>query len=294
MRQKPNIVFIMVDQLRYQSLGYAGDEYAQTPNIDEFSEESGNFDQAVASMPVCSATCASLFTGKYTSSTGMVINELRMNPNHRCLAHVLTEVGYRTGYIGKWHLWANQLGRHNKTENAFVPPGPYRLGFDGYWAGYNFHHTYFDTYYFEDAPEKIYYGEDVYEPDAQTDMAMDFISEHSNTDAPFFLFLSYGPPHDPWKKRNVPQKWYKKFKHTQFETPPNYSWRKDPYGDMWANKLHWPRRIRKWKRVYYAMTANLDWNFGRILDHLEQLGVEENTIVIFTSDHGEMFGAHGR
>ena len=80
--KRPNIIYMMADQLRYQSLGYTGDHLAQTPNIDKFARQSGNYEQAVASMPVCCATRASLFTGKYTSSTGMVINELRMNPNH--------------------------------------------------------------------------------------------------------------------------------------------------------------------------------------------------------------------
>ncbi len=75
-------------------------------------------------MPVCAAYRASLFTGKYTTSTGMVINELRMNPNHRCLGHVLTEAGYDTAYIGKWHLWANELGNHLDPKNSFTPPGP--------------------------------------------------------------------------------------------------------------------------------------------------------------------------
>lgn len=289
--------------MRYQSLGYTGDSLAHTPNIDRFAKQSVNLDQAVASMPVCSATRASLFTGKYTNSTGMVINELRMNPNHKCLAHVLTDLGYETGYIGKWHLWANQMGFHNKISNAFVPLGPHRLGFDGYWAAYNFHHDYYNTYYFRDKPEKIYYGDGSYEPDAQTDLAIDFMAKHISTenstrktsdDKPFFLFISYGTPHDPWNESNVPKKWFKKFEFTEFPLPPNFSRKKDPYGDMWSNIHFNPKKLKKWKRVYYAMTANLDWNFGRLMDFLKKNGMEEDTMVIFTSDHGECFGAHGR
>ncbi|MHA1727548.1 MAG: sulfatase-like hydrolase/transferase [Promethearchaeota archaeon] len=123
--------------MRYYSLGYTADTSAQTPNIDNFASESGSYRQVVSSMPVCSAARASSFAGKYTISTGMVINELRMNPNHQCLAHILINIGYETAYIGKWYLWANQLGNHDKISNSFVPPGLNRLGFDGYWPGYN-------------------------------------------------------------------------------------------------------------------------------------------------------------
>src|SRR5512137_939488 len=106
--KRPNIIFVLADQLRYQSCGYAGDPRARTPHIDQLATQSVNFRQAVTSMPVCSAYRASLFTGKYTSSTGMVINELRLNPDHRCLGHCMTEAGYDTAYIGKWHLYANE------------------------------------------------------------------------------------------------------------------------------------------------------------------------------------------
>lgn len=291
----PNIVYVLADQLRYQSCGYAGDELAHTPNIDRLASGSVNFSNAVVSMPVCSAYRASLFTGKYVTSTGMVINELRMNPNHKCLAHCLNNAGYETGYIGKWHLWANQLGRHHEPENSFVPAGPCRLGFDGYWAAYNFHHEYFNAYYHMDSPERIYYPEGVYEPDAQTDMAIDFIEKKAGNNKPFALFLSVGTPHDPWDADNVPERFYELFKDARFPVPPNYQNEKDaPYGDAWSDIHKSEELINEWKKVYYAMTANLDWNLGRLLGFLKNIGLENDTIFVFTSDHGEMFGAHGR
>ena len=109
---------------------------------------------------------ASLFTGKYTSSTGMVINELRLNPNHRAIGHLLNENGYQTAYIGKWHLYSN-CSSHDDTKCAFIPPGPPRLGFDQVWESYNFHHNNFNSFYFKDKPEKIFYGEGKYEPEEQ-------------------------------------------------------------------------------------------------------------------------------
>ena len=154
--KKPNIVFIFADQLRYQSCGFSGDKRAITPNLDKFSKNGLNLQQAVSSMPVCSAYRASLFTGKYTSSTGMVINELRMNTKHRCIAHYLTDAGYNTGYIGKWHLYSNELGNHNDANNSHIPVGADRLGFDGFWAAYNFNHTYYGAYYHRDAKKRIF------------------------------------------------------------------------------------------------------------------------------------------
>lgn len=294
-QSRPNLVYVFADQLRYQSLGYAGDPRAQTPNIDRFAARSVDFHQAVSSMPVCCAHRASLMTGKYTTSTGMVINELRMNPAHRCFGHVLTDAGYRTGYIGKWHLYANELGNHYDPNNSYVPPGEDRLGFDGYWAAYNFHHNYYDAYYHTNSPEKLSYGEGVYEPDGQTDMAIDFVERAADGDEPFALFLSWGPPHNPWGENNVPERFLKRFEGVKFPNPPNYEPENDPYADGWGRLNDKQReQLSDWRRVYYAMNANLDWNFGRLMRALEDAGVEDDTIVVFSSDHGEMFRAHGR
>ena len=190
MAASPNLIFIFADQLRYQSVGFAGDTKAHTPNLDRLSTESTNCINTTASTPVCAAFRASLLTGKYASSTGMVINELRMNPNHDTIAKVIHRHHYDTYYIGKWHLWANQLGHHTEPRNSFVPPGPYRLGFDGFWAAYNFHHMNYQGYYHTDSPEKIVV--EGFEPDAQTDLAIEKLHEAASASNPFALFLSYG------------------------------------------------------------------------------------------------------
>ncbi len=291
-KQPPNLLFVFADQLRYSSCGYAGDTLAQTPAIDQLAADGANFHNAISSTPVCAAFRASLFTGKYTTSTGMVINELRLSPEHRCLGHVLTDNGYRTGYIGKWHLWANQLGHHLDPQNGFVPPGPYRLGFDGYWAAYNFNHQYYDSYYFKDTPERI--SPEGYEPDVQTDLALCFL-DTAPREQPFALFLSYGTPHDPWADKNVPERFHERFKDIHFPNPPNYAAENDPYADDWGSfKADERDRLETWRRIYYAQTASMDWNIGCLLTRLQESGLADNTLVVFTSDHGEMFGAHGR
>ena len=292
-RRKPNLVFVFADQLRRGSCGYTGDGKAHTPNIDRLAREGVSFDNAVSSTPVCAPFRASLMTGKYTTSTGMVINELRLSPEHACIGHVLTRSGYQTGYIGKWHLWANQLGHHRDPQNGFVPPGPYRLGFDGYWAAHNFNHRYYEAYYFEDTNVRI--DVEGYEPDVQTDLAIRFVERASKANRPFALFLSYGTPHDPWVQDNVPKRFADLYRDVPFPKPINYRPQNDPYADAWGRFKPGQRaRLTEWMRLYYAQTASMDWNIGRLLQALDGAGVRDDTIFVFTSDHGEMFGAHGR
>jgi arylsulfatase A-like enzyme len=295
----PNILYVFADQLALQHCGYAGARQAKTPNIDRFATRAVDCRNMIASTPVCAASRASLFTGKYTTSTGMVINELRMNTRHAALGHVLTAGGYDTCYIGKWHLYANQLWHHDNPKNSFVPPGPDRLGFDGYWAGCNFNHNSYAGYYHENSIEKIPYAG--YEPDIQTDMMIRWLEERhvgkerGGPGAPFAAVLSWGPPHDPWTDDNVPEEYRSRFADENFPNPPNYLGENDPYADQWARLSPEEReQLPHWRRNYYAMTANLDWNFGRLLEALQRLGLEENTLVVFSSDHGECFGAHGR
>jgi len=201
--KRPNLIYILADQLRADALGYAGDRKARTPNLDRLARQSVNFSNAVSTMPVCAAHRASLLTGLYPSTTGMVVNELRVNPGHRALGHVLKDGGYETGYIGKWHLWGNEAGNHAADASHYIPPESrkYRLGFGGYWAAYNFNHQYKKAFYFGDSPRRI--TVDGYEPDVQTDLALRFIKDKARGPKPFALVLSYGVPHDPWTDDNV-------------------------------------------------------------------------------------------
>lgn len=295
MCKKPNLIYVFADQLRWHSCGYNGDDLAITPNIDALAKDSLDLCNTVSNHPVCAPYRASLFTGKYTTSTGMVINEIRMNPDHRSMAHCLNDAGYNTEYIGKWHMYANVKGDHENPRNSFVPKGEDRLGFDGLFAHYGFHHEYQNehAYYHLDTPEKIYL--EGYEPDAQTDMAIERMKLLKEQDKPFALFLSIGTPHDPWSPYNVPEKYYEKFKDVAFKLPLNYKPDNDPHADGWARFFADERdHITDWMKVYYAMVNNLDDNIGRLRAAMNEMGLEEDTIFVFTTDHGEMFGAQGR
>ena len=292
---QPNLVFVLADQLRLSACGYSGEAWAHTPRIDQFAGEATSFSNAVSGHPMCAPMRASLFTGKYSSSTGMVINELRMNPDHICFGHVLEAGNFDTAYIGKWHLWANSPD-HALIDNQFVPPGPYRLGMNGYWAGYNFWHQYYQAFYYEDDPRPILVKG--YEPDVQTDLAVRWLDERRDPARPFALFLSYGTPHDPWTWDNVPPQYADLYRDVSFGLPPNYAdgsaeyWNPRMTRDWWLEEVK--PNIPVWRQIYQAMIANLDWNFGRLLAAIDRLGLSDDTVVVFTSDHGEMFGAHGR
>ena len=293
-RERPaNLVYVFADQLRRFSCGYAGDEFARTPNLDRLARESLDVRNAVPSTPVCAPYRASLMTGKYQSSTGMVINELRLSPEHECFGQVLSKGGYDTAYIGKWHLWANQLGHHEGTKNGFVPPGAYRLGFDQYWAAYNFNHTYHHAPYFRNTPLRETHKQ--YEPDSQTAMAIEYLRARRGQARPFALFLSWGPPHDPWDWANCPSDFTEQFRGVNLPLRPNYSDTPDPYADAWATpEKDYHAHVGQYMQGYYAMTADIDRTLGRLLEALREQGLENDTLLIFTSDHGEMFGSHGR
>lgn len=297
--KKPNLLYIFADQLRADVLGYAGDKKAITPNIDRFASQAVNFSNAVSVTPLCAPHRASLITGKYTSSTGMVINELNMNPNHRTISHVLNNAGYNLGYIGKWHL--------NDQHTRPTPKGPERLGFDGFWAAYSFNHQSYKSYYYTDDRSgnlKKVSLEGKHGPTEFTNLAIDYIEKASEEKNPFAMFLSWNPPHPPWRKDNVPTENYEKFRNVKFELPPNFMSTPDKYMDRYPsfafkNQKSWKKEfldggLQEFQRWYYAMVNQLDEQFGRIITKLDELGLTENTIVVFSSDHGEMFGSQGR
>ena len=292
--KRPNIVYVFADQLRYDVFSHRGDVRAKTPNFDRLAREGVSFDNAVTCMPVCAAYRASLFTGKYPTTHGMVINECCMNPNHKAIGYALHEGGYRMGYLGKWHLMDQKA--------AAIPPGPARLGFQycHLWRAYNFNHANYKGYYWEDDEKGQPQRTELKgcQTPQWTDMAIDFINQSAGKEEPFALFLSYSPPHDPWSKDNVPEKYYEMFRNQDFPNPPNFSPDPDQYADRnkdpkaWKNKI--VKELEEWRRCYYAMVAMLDEELGRLSDALKKAGIEDDTIFVYTSDHGEMFGAHGR
>ncbi|MFQ5811420.1 MAG: sulfatase [Armatimonadota bacterium] len=261
MNRQPNLVFIFADQMRAQAVGFMGNDQVRTPNLDTAAKQGMVFEHAVSSCPVCTPYRASLLTGRYPLSNGMVLNDVRLPVGETTIADVLKGAGYETGYIGKWHLDGPMRG-------GFTPPGPRRQGFD-YWAVANCTHSYMRSYYYRDTPEPIWI--DGYDADHQTDLAIEFMRRH--TADPFCLFVSWGPPHGPYNQ--MPEK-YKTHKPEDIRLRPNCT---APKRDDISG--------------YYSHIGALDRDFGRIMAALDELDIADNTILVFTSDHGDMLGSQG-
>ena len=265
---RPNILFVFADQMRASSMGFPGIENVLTPNLDAFAKEGTAFSRAFTNTPICCPARATIISGLHTLSHGVVTNDIQLRTDIKPIAHCLNEAGYSCGYIGKWHMDCEDRG-------IFIPPGPRRQGFDDYWAAYNCNHEYFKGYYYlNDNPEPIWI--DGYEPEKQTDLAMEYISKKSKTDKPFCLFLSWGPPHCPYDK--VPQKYLDLYPEKNIKLKPNASENAD----------------KKKIAQYYAAITALDEYFGRLMKSLKDNGLEEDTLVIFTSDHGDMLYSQNR
>jgi arylsulfatase A-like enzyme len=265
-----NLVFVFADQWRAQTFGYAGDHQVKTPNIDGFAGQCLNFTNAVSGCPVCSPYRASLMTGVYPNRHRMMVNDQCLHRLYEgpFLAECLRAAGYRTAYIGKWHLDGN--GR-----DAFVPRRR-RLGFDC-WKGFECSHDYQNSYYYngDDPRPHRWQG---YDADAQTDEACRYLRKETG-EAPFALFLSWGPPHNPFG--SAPEQFEAMYDPSRIQLPPNVA---EAVADQ----------ARKELAGYYAHCSALDAAFGRLLDTLAASGRDRDTIVIFTSDHGDMLGSQGQ
>lgn len=266
MTPKHNLLFVFGDQWRAQAFGYAGDPNARTPRIDRFAQESVNFTNAIASTPVCCPWRATLMTGQYPLTHGVFVNDVPLNPKGVTLGESLANAGYHTGWIGKWHV-------DGRGRSAFIPPER-RMGFQ-FWRTMECTHKYMESYYYADAPEKLKW--EGYDAEAQTREAQRFIRGHDQR-KPFALFLSWGPPHDPYEV--VPDKFLRQFLEEKIQLRPNVPGSKAAEA---RNRLS----------GYYAHCLALDTYFGDLLDTLKERGLDENTIVVFTSDHGDMHGSQG-
>jgi len=272
--QPRNLLFVMADQWRSCAFGEAGDALApslapppvETPVLDRFAREGVRCLRAYATNPECSPSRASVMTGRLPHQHGVIENNLMLPPTERGLAAGFLEAGYATHYIGKWHL-------DGPGKPGFVPPGWRRHGFQTF-EGYNRGHTYEHFTSFTNGGERL--ERDGFEPAWQVDRAIDFLRAHR--EEPFLCFLSWGPPHARVNERTP-----------DLRTPSSvYGWR--PNVPQWIRDLD---RMQQKVLDYYALCSRLDVEMGRLLRALGSLGLAEDTVVVFTSDHGDMLGSHG-
>jgi arylsulfatase A-like enzyme len=265
--RRPSVLLILPDQLRGQSLGCMGDPDVRTPHLDKLASEGILFRNMFANTPVCCPARAILMTGKYPHRNGMMANDLRLRASEVTLAELLAAEGYQTGFVGKWHLDGGP------RLPGFVPPGPRRQGFK-FWAANECEHNHFHPVYFRDNDQPI--KEEHFEPEVWTDRAIEFLRQSKG--APFFLVVSMGPPHDPYA---APEKYMKQYDPARLKMRPN-----------WVEGV--PGAGRKEIAAYNAAITAVDDQVGRLLKALDDLGRADDTIVLVTSDHGDMLGSHGQ
>jgi arylsulfatase A-like enzyme len=272
--RRPNVLLVMADEWRAQALGYAGDPNAHTPAIDRFARESVNFEKALAGCSVCCPARASLVTGQYPLMHGVYINDVPLRPKGVTLGEAFRKAGYRTGYIGKWHLYGSPDGRYGRRE-AYIPSESH-FGFD-YWKAAECTHDYNHSLYYEgrDPNRKYWPG---YDALAQTNDACRYVREYASSSSPFFLMLSWGPPHFPL--HTAPEQYQAMYRDREISLRPNV-----PRGQK--------NEAIEELRGYYAHIAALDDCFKQLLEALAATGNADNTIVVFTSDHGDMLQSQG-
>nr|MDO8116489.1 sulfatase [Candidatus Sigynarchaeota archaeon] len=265
----PNVIIILADQWRGQATGYAGDQNAKTPNIDALARESVTFTRAFSGIPVCTPARACLLTGKYPSTHGVFLNDVHLRSDEDSIAFVFNRAGYDTAYVGKWHLDGHG------SRSIFIPKER-RQGFD-YWKALECTHSYFNSAYYKgNDPAQLHW--DGYDALAQTRDVVDYIRGHERHKT-FFLMLSWGPPHNPYQ--DVPKQYKRKIKPRKINLRPNV-----PEQEI--------KRARKDLAGYYAHLAALDDCVGMIVQALEETALAENTMLVFTSDHGDMLGSQGQ
>ncbi|KPK84102.1 MAG: hypothetical protein AMJ81_06485 [Phycisphaerae bacterium SM23_33] len=260
----PNILFVFSDQHRYSALGSSGSGVVQTPNLDRLAAEGTAFDQAFSCYPLCSPYRAQLLTGTYCHRNLVVCNEYALKGGQPTLAEVLGQAGYHTGFIGKWHLGHGPY------------PEPRRHGFD-YLAAYNCGHGFYKTTYHENERGPIPF--DCWAPEGETSLAIEFMTRHQagGGNSPFALMVGWAPPH--WPYDQFPQE-FNTYDPAGIEPPGNV-----------------PEQMRDFARgelaQYYGCVSALDAQMGRLLEALERLGLAEDTIVCYSSDHGDHLSSHG-
>jgi len=249
---RPNVIFILADDLGYGDLGCFGQKLIQTPNIDRLAAEGMRFTQAYAGATVCAPSRCSLMTGMHNGHAAIRGNQeikpegqLPMPEDTITVAHVMKQAGYTTGLIGKWGL-----GHPGSVST------PDKMGFD-YFFGYNCQreaHEYYPQHLWRNT-EKVMLNGEKYSHDLMAEDALTFVRE--NKDRPFFLDLSFTVPH---QKLQVPDI--------------------APYADR-----DWPENLKK----LAAMITRMDTDVGRLMALLKELKIDDNTLVFFASDNGAAY-----
>lgn len=296
MSNPKNLLFVFADQWRADAMGYAHADPVMTPNMDAFCAESTYCDHAFSTFPLCSPHRASLLTGKYPLSCGFFTNckpgiSMRLKDDEYCISEALAAAGYQTAYIGKWHLDEPEVNHDPapasgaRNWDAFTPPGPRRHGFE-YWYSYGTYDVHLNPHYWADSPEMICPGK--WSVEHETDKAIEYMSSIRDREKPFALFVSWNPPHSPYAQ--VPDKYLNLYPDVSLKDNVLI----DNIRHHTGEEVNYDEdQMRLTTRQYYAAVSGLDDQFGRLIDYLKAEGLYESTVIVLSSDHGDMMGSHG-
>ena len=319
---RPNIVFIFTDQQRLSTLRTYGETPCRTPNLDAIAERSVVFDNAYTSCPLCSPARATIMTGLYPTQHGVTSNcgnsscavpNLHDRPG--LLSRRLQSAGYECLYTGKWHLGMPSDSVFGDTIPPTLPKDVGFVGqnFPGHGGGgfsYPEYHEYLERVGHDHKVRQVHTLGDGFVPhfgilEEPVEATVPyFLTEHSiaqidrglETDSPFFLWHNFWGPHEPYF---VPERYYEMYRDVAIPEWPNYRW---PAGQMEGphqvainpsyDELSW----EEWAeaiRHYYAFMTLIDEQIGRLVDYLGHRGVLDDTLLVFSADHGETLGSHG-
>lgn len=283
-----NIVLIFADQMHKYAMGKISN-YVHTPNLDRLCEEGVLFTDAYSNNPVCTPFRGSLFTGLYSSSNGVKTNGDALPAGIPTMADIFNSAGYETSFLGKWHL--------GDAGNKPIPRelrGDFKH-FIGYQCYNGFHK---DVHFYDEENHEYRYKE--HREDVTTELAIDRLKMLHNTGKPFVHVIAYQAPHYPVQPT---QEFAKIYAERTIPYDPDYI-ETDPYTPTFSPYSPRPFEncsdyksyggdMQKYMRLYYGMVSQIDYNIGKIMKTIEDLGIREETMIIFTSDHGDMQGSHG-
>ncbi|MGH7143800.1 MAG: sulfatase-like hydrolase/transferase [Planctomycetota bacterium] len=286
----PNIVFIMTDQQRFDMLGCNDATFVKTPCLDRLAASGVNFKCAYTTTPVCTPARAALFTGLYSTSAGAFTNQQPLADGIPNLGELAQAAGFATGYVGKWHLDGPAGGYYG---TGIAPRGfPQAVWYDG---------KKFQDEVGAAGFKKWHAGKNLNESDCWgtrvADRGCRFIEEHARGERPFFLVVSFDEPHGP---SVAPERYYDLYRGTQRPRQPNFD-------DDLSGKPATHRMLEEFSdhggRVpagenpnnsppYYGCNSYIDAQIGRVVEAVDRC-CPENTVIVYTSDHGDHAGAHG-
>lgn len=267
-KRRPNIVFVFSDEHRWCSQPFTEMPQVVAPNMVRLAQEGMRFDNCCSTSPICSPYRAMLITGMWPHQSGYVSNDWigdgTVIGSEASIARTFAKAGYATGYVGKWHLIEDTAGQ---------------AGFDSFqqWL-YGDEHL--DSEVRDANATKEWHREKGYNAIGMTDRSLEFIRSHANQDQPFLLMLSLNPPH--WRWDDAPEEYLKLYTDEGLGYRPNVS-----------DAKYRSAQERLYYHHYHAHITAVDAQLGRIMAALREQGIEEDTVLVYTSDHGSSFGSNG-